>query len=276
MFELPEYTVISRQITKTMRGKTVKSAMLGNSPHKFVWYNVTHEEFTKKMSGRTIGESYCRGRWLFIEILQGHILVLGECGGKILFHDAGKKNPDKYHLLIEFTDGSAFSVKTQMWGAMELYKKGLELNRKYIKDMRTTPVDKSFTYKYFCNLIDECCDTDVKSVKGLLTQNQLIPGLGNSIAQDILFNSRLSPKHPLKDLSTEQKKNLYDSIKNTIKEIISKNGRSDEYDLYGNHGKYIRLMDKNSSGKSCSSCKTTVEKIQYLGGTCYFCPKCQI
>jgi formamidopyrimidine-DNA glycosylase len=276
MFELPEYTVISSQITKTMKDKTVKSAMLGNSPHKFVWYNITHEEFTKMMNGKTIGESYCRGRWLFIEILQGYILVLGECGGKIHFHDEEKNIPKKYHLMMKFTDGSAFTVTTQMWGAMELYKKGLELDRKYIKDMRTTPIDRAFTHKYFCNLIDECYDTDVKSVKGLLTQNQLIPGLGNSIAQDILYNSRLHPKHSLKDLSSDQKRNLYDSIRNTIKEIIAKNGRYDEYDLFGNHGKYIRIMDKNSAGSSCSACKTTIEKIQYLGGACYFCSKCQI
>ncbi|MBL8028298.1 MAG: hypothetical protein JNL74_17880 [Fibrobacteres bacterium] len=276
MFELPEYTILANQMTKTMKSKVIKNASLGNSPHKFVWYNRTHEEFARLMYKKTVGDAYVRGRWLFMEMLPGHILVLGECGGKILFHQEQKYVPKKYHLLINFTDGTAFTVTTQMWGAMELYKKGEELNRKYIKDMKITPTDKDFTYQYFNKLIDECNGTDVNSTKGLLTQNQLIPGLGNSIAQDILFNAQLGPKHPLNNLSTQQRKRLYDSIRKTLQEIIAKNGRYDEYDLMGNKGKYIRIMDKNSSGKPCMKCKTKIEKIQYLGGACYYCPQCQI
>jgi formamidopyrimidine-DNA glycosylase len=34
-------------------------------------------------------------------------------------------------------------------------------------------------------------------------------------------------------------------------------------------------MDAAAAGKPCPSCGTTVEKIQYLGGAAYFCPKCQ-
>ena len=45
MFELPEVTVLAKQINKTLKGKTIKKGSLGNSPHKFVWYNRTHEEF---------------------------------------------------------------------------------------------------------------------------------------------------------------------------------------------------------------------------------------
>jgi formamidopyrimidine-DNA glycosylase len=40
-------------------------------------------------------------------------------------------------------------------------------------------------------------------------------------------------------------------------------------------GGYIRLMDNSAVGKPCPDCGRRVEKIQYLGGACYFCPKCQ-
>ncbi|MDY0020838.1 MAG: hypothetical protein RBT47_12655, partial [Anaerolineae bacterium] len=63
-----------------------------------------------------------RGRWLSIPIEPGDVLVLGECGGNALYHPAGTKMPEKYHLLLSFDDGSAFTVTTQMWGAMELYE----------------------------------------------------------------------------------------------------------------------------------------------------------
>ena len=132
---------------------------------------------------------------------------------------------------------------TQMWGAMELYRKGEELKRQYIADMRTTPLDKEFTYKYFKSLIDEARSEKKRSVKSLLTQDQLIPGLGNSIAQDILFNARLHPKTQIEVLSEEEIMTLYKSIKETVNDAAKNDGRNDEYDFYGNLGKYERVLE---------------------------------
>ena len=275
MFELPEYINLSKQINQTLSGKTIKKGSLGNSPHKFVWYNRTHKEFEKLSQNSKVGEAKPRGRWLFIPFNPDYVLVLGECGGKMLYHQAGSKVPDKYHLYLAFEDDSFFTVTTQMWGAMELYEKGKELTGTYVKDMKTTPIENGFTFDYFCNLIDTVLEKEKKSAKGLLTQDQLIPGLGNAIAQDILFKARLNPKHPIGELDKEQKQKLYETIINTINEITEKGGRYDEYDLYGNPGKYIRLMDKNAVKRPCPNCGGEVKKIQYLGGACYFCSECQ-
>lgn len=34
-------------------------------------------------------------------------------------------------------------------------------------------------------------------------------------------------------------------------------------------------MDSRAAEQPCPACGTPVEKIQYLGGACYFCPHCQ-
>jgi formamidopyrimidine-DNA glycosylase len=49
-------------------------------------------------------------------------------------------------------------------------------------------------------------------------------------------------------------------------------GRYDEVDLYNRPGGYIRRMDSRAAGQPCPTCGTPVEKTQYLGGACYFCP----
>jgi len=162
-----------------------------------------------------------------------------------------------------------------MWGAMELYEKGEEKNRKYVKDMRVTPIENKFTFEYFSNLIDSLLSDKKRSVKGLLTQDQLIPGLGNAIAQDILFKARLNPKFPISELDKNKRKKLYNKIIATVRDAIEKGGRYDETDLYGNPGGYVRILDKNTVGKPCPVCGKKIEKMQYLGGTCYFCPACQ-
>jgi formamidopyrimidine-DNA glycosylase len=275
MFELPEFVTFARQMNDALKGKTILKGRLGNSPHKFVWYNRSHEEFEHLTAGKTLGGASAKGKWLFLPLEPGYLLLLGECGGKLLYHPPGSKTPSKYHLLLRFEDGSALSALTRMWGAMELYQHGQEAERQYIKGMRPTPIEPEFTFDYFCALMDELLEGKKRSAKSLLTQDQLIPGLGNAIAQDILFEARIHPKYPLSEMSDEYKRALYEAIVSVVGEAIRKGGRYDEYDLYNRPGGYLRLMDKESLSRPCPACGGTIEKIHYLGGACYLCPACQ-
>ena len=275
MFELPEYVTLAKQINETLAGKVIEQGSLGNTPHKFVWYNRTPGEFAGLTRGKTVGRARAQGRWLFVPLEPGYVLTFGECGGRVLSHPAGSPIPEKYHLHLAFTDGSAFTATTQMWGAMELYEQGEERKRQYIHDMRPTPMDPAFTLEYFSALLDELAQGEKRTAKGLLTQDQLIPGLGNSIAQDILFRAKLHPKRPIQDLDKAQRRLLHRTILKTVQEVIEKGGRNDEYDLYGRAGGYQRILDKNAAGRPCPECGTKIVKIQYLGGACYLCPRCQ-
>ncbi len=275
MFEIPEYTTLARQVTENLAGKRIAKGTLGNSPHKFVWYNRKPTEFAQLVKGKTIGKAYSRGRWLFIPVQPSYVLVFGECGGKILLHESESRLPKRHHLSLHFEDGTCLSATTQMWGAMELFDKGKELQRKYIDGMRTTPVDRNFTVTYLSSLIQDCTTEGNRSVKGLLTQDQLIPGLGNSIAQDIMFKARLHPRQSIEALSKAQICTLHKAIVETVAEATKLGGRNDETDLLGNPGKYKRIMDKAAAGQPCPKCGTTIEKMAYLGGACYYCPECQ-
>lgn len=137
---------------------------------------------------------------------------------------------------------------TQMWGAMELYEKGRELDRQYIRDRRPTPIDAQFTFDYFSQLINECIEQEKRSVKGVLTQDQLIPGLGNAIAQDIMFRAKLHPRRPIDSLCPGERKQLDDGIIRVVAEVVDEGGRNDELDLFGNPGGYRRVLDKDSVG----------------------------
>ena len=222
-----------------------------------------------------MGAVRTRGRWLFTPLEPGYVLLIGEWGGRLLYHPTGSKIPPKYHLCLTFTDDSLLTATTQMWGAMELYETGREQERQYVKGMKPTPIEPEFTFEYFSGLIDSLLAGEKRSIKGLLTQDQLIPGLGNAIAQDIMFRATLHPKHPLNDLTPGQRQKLYEAILKTVGEVIEKGGRYDEYDLHNQPGRYIRLMDKTAVGRPCPECGEKIEKIQYLGGACYFCPRCQ-
>ena len=134
MFEISEIVNFAGQFNQVLKGKTIQSGHLGNSPHKFVWYNRAPAEFEALTTGKKMGDSRAMGRWLLTDIKPGYVLVLGEWGGKILYHQPGSPLPSKFHLHLQFEDGSFMTATTQMWGAAELFEKGLELERQYIKN----------------------------------------------------------------------------------------------------------------------------------------------
>jgi formamidopyrimidine-DNA glycosylase len=275
MFDLPELATLARQMNEVLPGKVVRDAVLGNRPHRFVWYNRTPNEFRELTRGLTVGTARAQGKWLFLALEPGYVLTLGDFGGRVLYHAPNEAEPKAHHLLLRFQDGSSLSAMTQMWGFVELHVAGEELQRPYVRDMRPTPDSSQFTAPYFDALVEEAAATRGRTVKSLLVQDQLIPGLGNAIAQDIMFAAHLDPRHRVTELSTDQRHALYGAIRETVQLAMEGGGRGDEVDLFGRPGGYARVMDAAAVGQPCRRCGTPIEKIQYLGGACYLCPGCQ-
>jgi formamidopyrimidine-DNA glycosylase len=76
--------------------------------------------------------------------------------------------------------------------------------------------------------------------------------------------ARLDPRHPIADLSASQRPTLHDAIAGTVREVIKQGGG------------YVRLMDRHALERPCLACGGEVEKIQYLGDSCYLCSNCQV
>jgi formamidopyrimidine-DNA glycosylase len=294
VFELPESTVIAAQMNDVLPGRIVAAGHLGNAPetpaggellgrrgapgpapHKFVWYDRPDEEFAALTAGLTAGRAWSEGKWLFLALDPGRVLLLGEWGGRVGYHAAGEPLPARYHVWLEFADGSSLVAITQMWGGVHLCEAGREHEVKYVRDMRPTPVDEAFDQAAFTKLVAAAQQGGKRSVKGLLTQDQLIPGLGNAIAQDIMFRARLHPRRGLETLDEAEVSGLHAAITGTVRDVIAAGGRYDERDLFGRPGGYVRVMDAKAVGRPCPACGAPIEKISYLGGACYLCPACQ-
>ncbi len=276
MFELPELSVIAVQLGRSVSGKKIADGRLKNVAHRFVWHNADEDSFRARVRGKTFGAARVLGRWLCVDLEPGEVLVIGECGGAIRFGQPGEARPAAWHLFIEFEDSSFLWAKTGMWGAYELYAAGEELKRMYIADQKPAPGSPGFTPDYFRALVRALAGEGKRSAKSLLVQDQLIPGLGNAIAQDILFEAALSPKRSIGDLDEAEIDALYRAISGKVVEIAAAGGRNDERDLFGNPGGYRRIMDSAAAGSPCPRCGATVASGSYLGGAIYWCPGCQL
>ena len=272
MLELPEARVIAGQIAQTLSGRTVRKVIADSSPHKFAFYAGDPQGYPALLEGRKIQSASPVGGQVEIAA-QGATLLLGD-GANIRFFRAGEKGPDKHQLWLEFDDGSRLVCSVQMYGGLYAYPEGTNDNFYYIvaRD-KPSPLTDAFDEAYFLSMLAEAKPN--LSVKALLATEQRIPGLGNGVLQDILFNARINPRTKLQALSDADKRALFASIKYTLAEMAEKGGRDTEKDLFGNSGEYETLMSNKTLEKPCPRCGGAVVRQAYLGGNVYFCPNCQ-
>nr|WP_256371197.1 MULTISPECIES: hypothetical protein [unclassified Fusibacter] len=140
--------------------------------------------------------------------------------------------------------------------------------------VKPSPLSAAFDLDYFMEMA-ACDQQQKKSLKGLLATEQSIPGLGNGVLQDILFNAKLHPKRKVNTLSIGEKERLFHSIKTTLLEMVSMGGRNSEKDLYGDVCGYQTKLSSKTVKQPCSLCGGVIVKAAYMGGSIYYCETCQ-
>lgn len=273
MLELPEVIVLASQLNNTVKGKKIKLAEGGKSPHKFVWYSGEPSEYSGRLQGRTIEKAASYGGRLEIEA-EDVILHFAD-GINLRYHKAGDKLPEKHQLLLVFEDGTALTASAAMYGGILCCEKGGLCGDEYIKAAKEAvpPLSSAFDYDYFSSLFTE--EGEKMSAKAFLATKQRIPGVGNGVLQDILLNAGINPKTKINTLSAPQRKAMFNSLKTTLAQMAEQGGRNTEKDLFGSPGGYQTKLSKTNRLCICLSCGGSVKKESYMGGSVYYCTACQ-
>ncbi|MDU1889784.1 MAG: DNA-formamidopyrimidine glycosylase family protein [Dysgonomonas sp.] len=272
MLEIPESRVIAKQAETILVGKVVAKVVNATSPHAFTWYNGDPKEYSKMLVGRTVKSVCGHGPYVDIHFDEDTYLAIGE-GTNMKYYLAIEPHPKKHQLLIEFDDKSFLAFTVSMYGAICAFKG--EFDNLYYKVSleKISPLDEAFDKAYFDSLFDSM-KKDV-SIKALLATDQRIPGFGNGVLQDILFNARLNPRRKISTITDLERSDLFHCIKTGIQSMTDKGGRDTEKDFYGNKGGYKTILSKNTYKNPCPNCGDDIVKEAYLGGSVYYCPSCQ-
>lgn len=275
MIELPEAVTIAGQITRELKGKRIKVASRGNSPHKFAFYSGEPEEYESILPGKTIGEARDRGTAILVPTEPEYLVILGGGGERILFHPNADTLPKKHHFMLQFTDDTYLSVSIQGWGSAQLTHESELGTRLFCGGGGPSPLSDEFTEEYFLGLFGELKEGDPSSVKYFSISKPGVLGIGNGCLQDILFRAGLHPRKRAVETSIEDRRAFYRAIRETTREVTDLGGRDCERDLYNRPGGYQRILHSKVVGQPCPECGVPIDKISYLGGASYFCPRCQ-
>lgn len=274
MLEIPECIVIAQQLDSRCRGKRITTVVTLASPHKFAFFVGDPMGYEGLLNGKVMGTARAIGGMIEVTLSPNQTKLLFSDGVNLRYYAPGEVIPEKHQLYLRFDDGSALVCTVQMYGGIATFKSG-ENDSPYYKvaQEKPSPLNEAFDESYFLELINSVKGTT--SVKGLLATEQSIPGLGNGVLQDILFNSKLHPKRKIDSLTPEEKHALFISIKTTLENMVHAGGRNSETDLMGDRCGYVTLLSNKTLNKPCPVCETLICKEAYMGGSVYFCPKCQ-
>jgi formamidopyrimidine-DNA glycosylase len=275
MIEYPEAVTIARQLGAELTGKRITFCMRGNSPHKFAFYSYPPEHYTRLMTGAQLGETQVDGMHALIQVGAEHSLVLGGGGEKILLHASEAEIPKKHQLLLGFDDGRWLSVSVQGWGAVLLLTPDELAAHPYVGKPHVDPLSPDFTPAYFHSLFAALNPEEKRSAKFFMISDPQVHGVGNGCLQDILFRAGIHPRRRAVQISQPEQERLRKAILETLSAAVESGGRDSETDLYGQPGRYVALMDRRSKDQPCPQCAAPIVKEAYLGGSVYFCPRCQ-
>lgn len=271
MIELPESKRLADQFLEILKGKTVQNVTVNKSPHKFAWFHGDPAGYHSLLAGKKVTGSDAFGGMAELQIDDMKLVFCD--GTNIRYYCENDTLPQKHQLHIEFDDFTSITCSVQMYGAMWLLDKDEEEGYYKSSKYKVKPLQPEFDETYFENLMKNAKQN--LSAKAFLATEQRIPGLGNGVLQDILFNAKIHPRRKLETLSDSEKQSVYTSVNQTLSAMTAGGGRDTEKDLYGVDGGYKTKLSSKTKNAPCPVCGGAITREAYLGGNIYFCANCQ-
>jgi formamidopyrimidine-DNA glycosylase len=247
MPELPEVDSYRTGLAPTMTGWKIKGG-------KTIWKNASNANYSSIVNQKITGFDR-RGKYLIINLEKSNIIIHLRMTGRI---DLTEGETPKY-TTVEFNfhnNKKMCLVDYRKFGKVWI----VEDVENIVRHLGIEPLSKLFTNKQFELMIKKRTGT----LKPLLLNQRFIAGIGNYLADEILFKCSLHPLRKADTLNKKEIRGLYISIKHIIRKSISFGGTT-FLTFRGPEGKkgefWKKLQVFRKTGEPCPHCKRPITRI---------------
>lgn len=204
MPELPDLEVFSANLEKRFKNKTLERIEV-TVPKKL---NVTEKELQSALEGHQLKSVVREGKTLQLHFGGGNILGL-----HLMLHGELK--------LIEGDDKLKFKIITLQFGSDHRFALS-DFQKQATPTLNPEPsavpdaLGKDFTFQYFKEILSK----KKVSVKQVLMDQKIVRGIGNTYADEILWDARISPFSVSKAIPEDKVKKLYEAIEKVLRQEI--------------------------------------------------------
>jgi formamidopyrimidine-DNA glycosylase len=110
-------------------------------------------------------------------------------------------------------------------------------------------------------------------LKGALTDQTLIAGIGNAYSDEILHAARLSPFKGADKLKDDELVRLFDAMRATLTDALDRQRGQKAATMKGEKRSGLRVHAR--TGLPCPVCGDTVREVSFADTSLQYCPTCQ-
>lgn len=272
MPELPEVETIRQDLCRHILHLTIRDVKIRDSR---VLAQGSQNQFTRRCQGKTVQAISRRGKVLIIELSpQGYLVVQPKMTGHLIYRSQTRRpiDPDT-KILFQLSNGSSLNYNDQrLFGRIYLVDEIEEVD--FLRRVGSEPLEKNFTPQWLKGILEH----RPGPIKSLLMNQNIIAGIGNIYASEILFLSRIRPQRPARTLTLSEIEALHRATLEVLKEAIALRGTSmrNYRDVSGRKGNYLnRIKVYGREDEECFQCRSPIQRIVQAGRSTFYCRKCQ-
>ncbi len=215
------------------------------------------------------------GKWLIFELNDYYLLSHLRMEGKFFIKNEGDVLEKHEHIIFTFEDKTELRYHdTRKFGKMKLVKKDELWDTEEIKKQGIEPISDKLTSSY---LLEKFKNKKVP-IKTALLDQEIISGLGNIYADEVLFASKINPLKMASSLNDLECKRIIKTSKEIILKAIEMGGTTirsytSSLGVTGHYQDYLKVHKKE--GKPCLVCGNIIKRIKVGGRSTYYCEYCQ-
>jgi formamidopyrimidine-DNA glycosylase len=266
MPELPDLEVIREFLGPRLAGVTIASAEVRRP---LVVRNLMSGELADHLVGRRFASVGRRGKFLLLELDGGMTLVINPMlAGRIRYGEPLPRPRVRDALVLGLADGRELR-----------YHDTADMGKVYLaRDLDQVPAfagqgpeatDPALTLEAFRERLKRYRG----ELKGILTDQSLVAGIGNAYADEILWSAHLYPFRRRPDLDDQEIARLYAAIQSvlsaaiaTLRERVGEAIDVEVRDFLAVHGK---------AGQLCPRCGSAISEVKRQRAATHFCRACQ-
>lgn len=269
MPELPEVEVTRQSFAGRIAGARVLAARVG----KPLRWGLGCE--LQSLVGLTVGDATRRGKYLWLPLQRGGLLMHLGMSGSLAFSEASNEPGPHDHFDLVTSRGTLRLTDPRRFGAV-VWSDDLHLDpaAKLLARLGLEPFDPAFTGAH----LHEALRGRRVAIKQVLLAGDVVVGAGNIYACEALFMAGIHPSTRSGTLSKPRCERLVSAVRCVLSRALELGGSTlrDFRDAHGMAGAFqLQTSVYGRVGEPCPSCAKPVRRVVQGQRATYFCPACQ-
>ena len=273
MPELPEVETVCRGLSQHLVGQTISSLEIKREGLRFPFPNDLNS-----IVGNQVLNVVRRAKYILIG-LQNNYTLLVHLGMTVRFKlRTGIIEHEKHdHLVFHFASGStATYTDPRRFGIIDLIHG--DVAHPLLSNLGPEPLSKDWN----ADVLLESLRNRKSPIKSVLMNQQVVVGIGNIYASEILFRAGVSPNRKATNISLQMAKRIHQSTLDVLDEAIEVGGSTLQdgqfLDVEGKFGYFSHNFSVyDRAGEECKNigCNNIVKKTVQQGRSTFHCTSCQ-